>query len=90
VVWIPGHTYAEDVKAGKISEENRRGNSRVDDLAKKGAMLNACPRELVEGTAQRKKIGQVLHNGFAAILIERKEAIKDATKIKEEEEEEEP
>jgi hypothetical protein len=87
VVWIPGHTSAEDERSGKISEENRKGNEEVDGLAKKGAAESACPKQLMEGARKRKMTGKVLHNGFAEILTSRRKAIKDANKTQEEEEE---
>ncbi len=49
VVWIPGHTKVEDVEEGKITEENRYGNLKVDALAKEGAAVHACPPGLREG-----------------------------------------
>jgi hypothetical protein len=87
VVWIPGHTKHEDVVNGKTTEVNRNGNDKVDALAKEGAAQHACPKRLSEGAKQRTKLGKVLHEGFASILLHRKEVLKASTTCVAEEEE---
>jgi hypothetical protein len=68
---ITGHTSAGDVEAGKITEENRKGNGSVDVIAKEGARMQACPRNLVDSAKRRTKVGKVLQEGFANILMRR-------------------
>ena len=81
VVWIPGHTKEEDVRSGRISEVNRNGNCKVDELAKEGAAKLACPGSLVAKAKRRLQCGKVLQEGFAAVLICRKEAMKTARAV---------
>jgi hypothetical protein len=87
-VWIPGHTKDKDVAAGRISEDNRNGNCKVDALAKKGAALLACPRHLVGKANRRLQIGKVLHHGFSTILLRRREVMHAARGTVEDDEEE--
>ena len=88
VTWVPGHTDTIDVIAGRISEEDRRGNVNVDEMAKRGAAVDVCPEEVAKAAVRRIKIGTVLHNGFAEILMRRREVMKTMAKSWEEEEDE--
>jgi len=88
VTWVPGHTDSIDVLAGRITEVDRRGNVNVDAMAKEGAAVAACPVDLVEKAAKRKKAGKVLHNGFAEILMKRRTTLQEWAAVWEEEEEE--
>jgi ribonuclease HI len=87
VTWIPGHTKLTDVEEGRTTEENRRGNEKVDELAKQGARANACPQRLVDKAKRRKEIGKVLHDGFADILIARRTVMSASTMTAEDEDE---
>jgi ribonuclease HI len=88
VVWIPGHTEVSDVTSGRITEDNRNGNCKVDMLAKKGAASNACPPHLAAKAKRRLQVGKVLQEGLASILLRRTEVMKSARAVVGDEEEE--
>eukprot|EP00969_Alexandrium_andersonii_P219258 9683366-Alexandrium_andersonii.AAC.1 len=39
VQWVPGHMDASHVRQGLVTEAQRRGNARDDELAKRGRLL---------------------------------------------------
>ena len=71
IVKVKGHATREDVRRGRVAEEDKTGNDGADELAVAAARSHAVPAELVQAAATRRRQAKAVQQMFLSILEER-------------------
>ena len=72
---VKGHSTWLDVRAGRISEQDKIGNAQADRLAREGADSHASTLPLVHRALRRKRLARDYHKIMLDIVREREDAL---------------
>ncbi len=83
IVWVKGHTSAEQVRAGEVTPFNHAGNNAADMLATTGAALHCVPAAEVAAAAARVELAVRLQRMILEIAMARAAALRTLDRLTE-------